>query len=73
MTRNKVQKGPGCRQKSVKGYKVFNPDWTCRGKQYTVGETATQEGELEAGQERMLRKMLYTSFKIEKEYLKKRK
>ena len=20
---------------SVKGYKVFNPDWTCRGKQYT--------------------------------------
>ena len=22
-------------QKSVKGYKVFNPDWTCRGFQYT--------------------------------------
>ena len=23
----------------VKGYKVFNPDWTCRGFQYKVGET----------------------------------
>ena len=21
--------------KNVKGYKVFNPDWTCRNKQYT--------------------------------------
>ena len=24
---------------SVKGYKVFNPDWTCRGKQYTCPGT----------------------------------
>ena len=24
---------------SVKGYKVFNPDWTCRGFQYEVGKT----------------------------------
>ena len=24
--------------KTVKGYKVFNPDWTCRGFQYKVGE-----------------------------------
>lgn len=23
----------------VKGYKVFNADWTCRGFQYVVGET----------------------------------
>ena len=23
----------------IKGYKVFNPDWTCRGFQYRVGET----------------------------------
>ena len=23
----------------MKGYKVFNPDWTCRGFQYRVGET----------------------------------
>ena len=22
----------------VKGYKVFNPDWTCRGFQYEVGK-----------------------------------
>ena len=22
----------------VKGYKVFNPDWTCRGFQYKVGK-----------------------------------
>ena len=25
-------------QKEVRGYKVFNPDWTCRGFQYKVGE-----------------------------------
>lgn len=24
---------------SVKGYKVFNPDWTCRGKQYSCPGT----------------------------------
>ena len=30
----------------VKGYKVFGQDWTCRGKQYKVGETATQDGKL---------------------------
>ena len=22
-------------ERKVKGYKVFNPDWTCRGKQYS--------------------------------------
>ena len=24
---------------SIKGYKVFNPDWTCRDFQYEVGKT----------------------------------
>ncbi len=32
---------------SVKGYKVFNPDWTCRGYQYKVCETFTHEGDIE--------------------------
>ena len=32
--------------KAVKGYKVFNPDWTCRGFKYTVGETFEEEIEL---------------------------
>ena len=31
----------------MKGYKVFNPDWTCRGFQYKVGETYHMEGEIE--------------------------
>ena len=31
----------------VKGYKVFNSDWTCNDKQYKVGEIATQDGKLE--------------------------
>lgn len=26
-------------QNVVKGFKVFNPDWTCRGFQYEVGKT----------------------------------
>ena len=29
---------------SVKGYKVFNPDWTCRNFQYQVGQTYEMEG-----------------------------
>ena len=33
-------------QQTVKGYKVFNPDWTCRGFQYAVGQTYEMEGEL---------------------------
>ena len=32
---------------SIKGYKVFNPDWTCRGFQYKVGETFTHNGNIE--------------------------
>ena len=28
----------------VKGYKVFNPDWTCRGFKYVVGETYEHNG-----------------------------
>ncbi|WP_182540595.1 pentapeptide repeat-containing protein, partial [Fontibacillus panacisegetis] len=28
----------------VKGFKVFNPDWTCRGFQYALGGTFTHEG-----------------------------
>ena len=31
----------------IKGYKVFNPDWTCRGFQYKVGETFTHNGNIE--------------------------
>ena len=27
----------------MKGYKVFNPDWTCRGFQYEVGKTYTDD------------------------------
>lgn len=27
----------------IKGYKVFNPDWTCREKQYEVGKTYYEE------------------------------
>ena len=32
---------------SVKGYKVFEPDWTCREFQYEIGETYEHEGEIE--------------------------
>lgn len=27
----------------VKGYKVFNPDWTCKGKQYTCPGTFEED------------------------------
>jgi len=30
----------------MKGYKVFNSDWTCKGFQYKVGETYTHEGKI---------------------------
>ena len=30
----------------VKGFKVFNPDWTCRSFQYAVGKTYTHEGRM---------------------------
>ena len=30
----------------MKGYKAFNTDWTCKGKQYKVGETFEETGEL---------------------------
>lgn len=32
--------------KQVRGYKVFNPDFTCRGFQYEVGKTYTHKGEI---------------------------
>ena len=32
---------------SIKGYKVFNSDWTCRGFQYEVGKTYKHEGNIE--------------------------
>ena len=32
---------------SVKGYKVFNSDWTCRGFQYAVGEIFKHDGDIE--------------------------
>lgn len=31
---------------TVKGYKVFNPDWTCRSKQYTCPGTFEENGEI---------------------------
>ena len=31
---------------SVKGYKVFNPDWTCKGFQYEVGKTYKHDGDI---------------------------
>lgn len=30
----------------IKGYKVFNPDWTCRGFQYEVGKTFKHDGNI---------------------------
>lgn len=30
----------------VRGYKVFNPDWTCRGFQYEVGKTFEHDGDI---------------------------
>ena len=32
---------------TIKGYKVFNPDWTCRGFRYKVGETFVHNGNIE--------------------------
>lgn len=32
---------------TIKGFKVFNPDWTCRGFQYKVGETFVHNGNIE--------------------------
>ena len=32
---------------SIKGYKVFNPDWTCQGFQYEVGKTYKHDGNIE--------------------------
>ena len=31
---------------NVKGFKVFKPDWTCRGFQYEVGKTFKHEGDI---------------------------
>jgi hypothetical protein len=31
---------------SIKGYKVFNPDWTCKGFQYEVGKTFKHNGNI---------------------------
>ena len=31
----------------IKGYKVFNPDWTCRGFKYEVGKTYKMDGDIE--------------------------
>ena len=33
--------------KQIKGYKVFNPDWTCRGFKYKSGETYSEDVNLE--------------------------
>ena len=37
----------GITMATIKGYKVFDPDWTCRGFQYKVGETFTYNGNIE--------------------------
>lgn len=34
---------PGPDTKTLKGYKAFKRDWTCRGKQYKVGETFVEQ------------------------------
>ena len=31
----------------IKGFKVFNPDWTCRGFKYEVGKTFVHNGNIE--------------------------
>jgi len=31
----------------MKGFKIFNPDWTCRNYQYEVGKTYRHEGKIE--------------------------
>lgn len=38
------QKKERFKKMSVKDYKVFNPDWTCRNFQYQVGQTYEMEG-----------------------------
>lgn len=30
----------------MKAYKVFNPDWTCRGFQYEIGKTYVHNGDI---------------------------
>lgn len=32
---------------SIRGYKVFNPNWTCRGFQYEVGKTFKHDGDIQ--------------------------
>lgn len=32
-----------CKQEPIKGYKIFNSDWTCLDKQYKLGETFHEE------------------------------
>ena len=36
---------------TIKGYKVFDPDWTCRGFQYRVGETFVHNGNIKMHRE----------------------
>ena len=35
----------GITMNQINGYKVFNPDWTCKGFQYEVGKTYEMEEE----------------------------
>ena len=38
-----VRERRGNKMENVRGFKVFNPDWTCRGYQFEVGKTFEED------------------------------
>jgi hypothetical protein len=42
-----TEKDDGSPDMMIECYKVFNPDWTCRGFKYEVGKTYTHDGDME--------------------------